>query len=47
MISLGIVLDKLGEKPNDLAVEFIRKAMDDKNDLLRAEALILKNRYTI
>ncbi|GAA4273260.1 glutamine--tRNA ligase/YqeY domain fusion protein [Aquimarina gracilis] len=47
MISLGVILEDKVLIPNQLAKEFILKAVDDKNELLQAEALILKEKYSI
>ncbi len=47
MISLGVFLENQGLEPNQLAKEFIVKALDDKNELLKKEASVLTNKYKI
>ncbi len=47
LIALGIVLETNGAQPDPLAVAFIQKAKEDKNELLQEEAEQLANTYGI
>ena len=47
LIALAVVLERNGLKPNKDAKEYILKALDDDNELLREEAIIIKNKYNI
>ena len=46
-IALGVVLEKNKNKPNQKAIDFITKAKDDTNELLRKEALELVSKYSL
>ncbi|GAA4279552.1 glutamine--tRNA ligase/YqeY domain fusion protein [Aquimarina mytili] len=45
MIALDVVLEQKGLKPNDSAQDFIKKAVEDKNELLKEEASRLVSKY--
>ena len=47
LIALAVVLEKNGLEPNKDAKEYILKALDDDNELLKEEAIILKDKYSI
>ena len=47
MISLGIILKNKGIQPDQLAKDFITKALDDKNELLQLEAKEVASKYDI
>ena len=47
LIALAVVLEKNGLEPNDDAKEYILKALEDDNELLKEEAIILKEKYSI
>ncbi|MEW7289569.1 glutamine--tRNA ligase/YqeY domain fusion protein [Aquimarina sp. 2304DJ70-9] len=47
MIALDIVLENKGLQPDDSAQDFIKIALDDKNELLREEAAVLKSKYNL
>jgi len=47
MISLEVILDSKDIKPNDLAREFILKATEDKNEMLKTKALSLREKYSL
>ncbi len=47
MIALGVFLENKNLEPNQLAKDFITKALEDNNDLLKHEASILAKKYKI
>ena len=47
LIALAVVLEKNGLEPNDDAKEYILKALEDDNELLKEEAIILKEKYSV
>ncbi|WP_024768604.1 glutamine--tRNA ligase/YqeY domain fusion protein [Aquimarina macrocephali] len=47
MIALGIILKNKGNQPDQLAKDFITKALDDKNELLQLEAKEVASNYDI
>lgn len=47
MIALGIILKNKGIQPDQLAKDFIAKALDDKNELLELEAKEVASKYDI
>jgi len=47
IIALNIVLEEKKITPNDEAIDFILKASDDKNELLREEASTLVTKYKL
>ncbi len=47
MIALGVILENKKLKPNEAAKDFIYKALDDKNELLKAEATLLASKYSL
>lgn len=47
MIALGVILKNKGNQPDQLAKDFITKALDDKNELLQLEAKEVASNYDI
>ncbi len=47
MIALGVILENKKLKPNEAAKDFVYKALDDKNELLKAEATLLASKYSL
>ncbi len=46
-IALRIVLETKGIQPDELAIDFINKAKEDTNELLRSEAVLLSEKYNL
>ncbi|WP_103865105.1 glutamine--tRNA ligase/YqeY domain fusion protein [Aquimarina sp. I32.4] len=47
VIALDIILTNKGLQPDELAIDFINKAVDDKNELLQLEAKKIASKYSI
>ncbi len=47
MIALGVVLQNKNAQPDQLAIDFIHKGKEDKNDLLQQESVALASKYDL